>query len=288
MSMTVTFTQDPDAFASQCGDFLARHEVEHNLILSMLNSAQRQKKAGVTAPTEFMHVSDGDDIVMVAAMTEGRSLVLSREDLPAAEMLAEKLAERKNILPGVVGPSDVAASFVNRFTALTGQKAEEHIDQIIYATKRVLFPPQVPGELDHPQKKEEALIASWVEAFGNDALLRTEKMTHDQAVKKADSLIEAKNIAVWRVGKDAVAQAAFAGTKDVARINLVYTPPEERGKGYASAVVANLTQQLLDQGKKMCCLYADARNSVSNSIYRKIGYEFLGRSSHYILSNTTI
>ncbi len=285
MSINVTFTQDPDAFAKQCGDFLHQHEVEHNLILSMLNSAQRQKKAGTVCATEFMSVLDGGDVVMVAAMTKGRSLVLSREDLPAAELLAETLAEKKVSLPGVVGPSDVTASFVNRFTALSGQKAEEHIDQIIYATKNVLFPPHVSGELDHPQKKEEELVASWVEAFGNDALLRTEKMTHDQAVKKADSLIEAKNIAVWRVDNKPVAQAAFAGTPDVARVNLVYTPPELRGKGYASAIVANLTQQLLNQGKKMCCLYADARNPVSNSIYRKIGYEFQGRSSHYILTS---
>lgn len=66
---------------------------------------------------------------------------------------------------------------------------------------------------------------------------------------------------------------------------MVYTPVEERGHGYAKAVVAHLSEMQLKAGKKMCCLYADARNPVSNSIYRKIGYEFVGRSSLYILDN---
>jgi predicted GNAT family acetyltransferase len=85
------------------------------------------------------------------------------------------------------------------------------------------------------------------------------------------------------VGGRPRAQAAASGTASVARINMVYTPAEERGHGYASAVVSQLSQKQLDEGKKMVCLYADARNPVSNSIYRKLGYEFVGRSSLYVL-----
>ena len=83
-----------------------------------------------------------------------------------------------------------------------------------------------------------------------------------------------------------VAQASFTGTDRVSRISRVYTPPENRGHGYASAVVANLTKLQLDQGKKMACLYADARNTAANSIYRKIGYEFAGRSALYVLDKS--
>ncbi len=56
-------------------------------------------------------------------------------------------------------------------------------------------------------------------------------------------------------------------------VNAVYTPPHYRGNGYASSVVAELSQILLDRGNQFCCLFADAKNPISCGIYRKIGYE---------------
>ncbi len=47
---------------------------------------------------------------------------------------------------------------------------------------------------------------------------------------------------------------------------------QRRGRGYASWVVASLTQQLLDAGARPC-LYTDQANPVSNLVYERIGYE---------------
>jgi predicted GNAT family acetyltransferase len=57
-----------------------------------------------------------------------------------------------------------------------------------------------------------------------------------------------------------------------ARINLVYTPPDLRRRGYATAAVSALTRRLLDSGRRYCCLYTDLANPTSNSVYRRIGY----------------
>ncbi len=56
------------------------------------------------------------------------------------------------------------------------------------------------------------------------------------------------------------------------RVTGVYTPPEFRKKGYATACVGSLTQKLLNDGNEFCFLYTDAANPTSNSIYQKIGY----------------
>jgi predicted GNAT family acetyltransferase len=61
----------------------------------------------------------------------------------------------------------------------------------------------------------------------------------------------------------------------------VYTPPEWRGKGYASACVAALSQLCLDSGYQFCMLYTDLANPTSNSIYQKIGYQPIGESREY-------
>ncbi len=55
-------------------------------------------------------------------------------------------------------------------------------------------------------------------------------------------------------------------------VSLVYTPRALRGRGYASACVAALSQQLLDAGWQFCALFTDLANPTSNDIYQRIGY----------------
>jgi predicted GNAT family acetyltransferase len=61
-------------------------------------------------------------------------------------------------------------------------------------------------------------------------------------------------------------------TRSGCSINTVYTPPRHRRRGYATAAVAALSDALLKGGRRFCCLYTDAANPTSNSIYAKIGY----------------
>lgn len=67
-------------------------------------------------------------------------------------------------------------------------------------------------------------------------------------------------------------------------IGPVYTPPEHRRHGYATSLVAQQTQWLLDEGKKCCFLYTDLHNPTSNSIYQRIGYRQVAESSEYHFS----
>lgn len=56
-------------------------------------------------------------------------------------------------------------------------------------------------------------------------------------------------------------------------VNLVYTPPAKRRRGYATALVGALSRRLLDERAAFCCLFTDLANPVSNSIYPKVGYK---------------
>jgi predicted GNAT family acetyltransferase len=57
------------------------------------------------------------------------------------------------------------------------------------------------------------------------------------------------------------------------RIGPVYTPPEARNRGYASALVAAISQAQLDAGRRFCFLFTDLANPTANHIYQAIGYE---------------
>ena len=57
------------------------------------------------------------------------------------------------------------------------------------------------------------------------------------------------------------------------RVGPVYTPREDRGRGYASNLVARVSQELLDSGRTFVFLFTDLSNPTSNKIYQAIGYE---------------
>lgn len=281
--MQVAFENNPKTFLSRYGDYLHRHEAEHNLILSLCQAAQKKMEKGETVDIRFATLSNDEGLVMATVQMPPHNLVLSRATQHEIAPLAEMLFRQHTHFPGIVGPSDIAASFADVWGELSGQKSVEYMDQIIYSLTKVLFPAPVEGKMRLAKPEEAPMIANWIRSFAADTLPKSEQLTEPQALNKAEEIIRSNRLAVWDVKGKAVAQAAVSGTEKVARISMVYTPPEQRGHGYAKAVVAHLTQQQLDSGKSMCCLYADARNPVSNSIYRQIGYEFVGRSSLYVL-----
>ena len=59
----------------------------------------------------------------------------------------------------------------------------------------------------------------------------------------------------------------------------VYTPPEFRGRGYASSLVAAVSQRIVDSGKKGM-LFTDLANPTSNNIYSAVGYQPMSDFKH--------
>lgn len=91
---------------------------------------------------------------------------------------------------------------------------------------------------------------------------------------------------VWEVeGHPVSLAAAVAPTPHGIRLNNVYTPPEERGRGYASALVAALTQLLLDRGREFVFLHTDLANPTSNAIYQRLGYKLVADLQVYSLQH---
>ena len=61
-------------------------------------------------------------------------------------------------------------------------------------------------------------------------------------------------------------------TMEGLRLFTLGVKPEHRKRGYASAVVASLSQRVLGDGKDFCTLVTDLANPTSNHIYAEIGY----------------
>ncbi len=56
------------------------------------------------------------------------------------------------------------------------------------------------------------------------------------------------------------------------RVGPVYTPPELRGRGYAGAATAAVSQAALGAAVREVVLYTDLANPTSNALYERLGY----------------
>ena len=80
-------------------------------------------------------------------------------------------------------------------------------------------------------------------------------------------------IRLWTVGDRPVSLASVsAPAVGVARVGPVFTPPAERGHGYAAAVTAAAGADALAGGASEVVLYSDLANPTAGRVYRRIGF----------------
>jgi len=186
----------------------------------------------------------------------------------------------------LVGPAETLGVFTEYLGApWTGFPRGFNIqNQGIYALSSITNAfKDVPGEARYATENDFDLVLSWSERFIIDCkTTRSEKF--EASVRKD---LQNKSRVLWMLDEDLVSMAGTAGqTPNGSRIAWVYTPPELRGRGFGGAVTRFLTEEQLKKGKKFCFLYTDMSNPTSNSIYKKIGYEWIG-SSQYVSAESS-
>ena len=113
------------------------------------------------------------------------------------------------------------------------------------------------------------MLAQWREAFIRK-LLPEEPAGDSEQVMSARVL--SQDAFVWDDGGIVSLAIRSPATPRGQRIQGVYTPPELRSRGYATACVAALSRLILSEGYAFVCLFADRTNPRTMSIYERIGY----------------
>jgi uncharacterized protein len=267
--MKLTRHESADGFLAHAGEFLGAREAEHNLILG-LSSRLQEEPLLYGEPAYFAVVEQGGRVVAVTMRTPPHNLILSEvDDHAAIGPLLEDARAVFGSLPGVVGPKEAVA----KFAAAWPDKARLEIAQRAFRADHVDPPTGVPGRMRDYERGDRELAARWMDAFAEEALPEPPPGTSEEFVDRREEDPDG-GIVFWEDDGAAVSMAGFGGrTPNGVRIGPVYTPPELRGRGYASALTAALTQRLLDSGLRFCFLFTDLANPTSNSIYQRIGYE---------------
>lgn len=259
------------AFLGAAGPYLQAREAEHNLLLGIAGRLRDEPGVYDEGPPLFATVADGDRIVAAAMRTPPYNLILSEvEEGAAVDLLADGLTDEE--LPGAVGPPDAVRRFAERWTQWSGGGWKVQLEERIFRLARLLPPRPVPGAMRPAGLADRDLVVEWIVAFGREAL--PDPDAEGAAASVDDSLAGiGRRIFLWVDGEPASLVGAGGETPNGIRIGPVYTPPARRGRGYASALTAAVSQAMLDEGRRFCFLYTDLANPTSNKIYRAIGYE---------------
>jgi len=258
-------------FLRRAGNFLLRSEAENNLILGICADLVANPTGEDNQPW-LLTIEQNEAVIGAALMTPPRHFIVTRLSAAARERLVEYLINAGPPIPGVLGPLPDVASLAELWAQRKELRASLAMDQRIYTCECVVPPPFPPvsGLMRAAEPAERELLVAWSRDF-HEAVHMADSIP--QCRELIDRLIARRAIWVWNDGEP-VSCAAFAReTAHGVAILHVYTPPERRGHGYASACVAGLTTHLLGSGRSFCCLYTDLANPTSNKIYQQIGYQ---------------
>jgi uncharacterized protein len=282
--MEVARLADPASFFAEAEPLLLADEARHNLILGIAGNV----RDGLYTDYRLWLVRDGGEVVGVALRTPPYNLILAEPRSPEAlSALAESLTGED--LPGLVGCEPEVHEFADLWSRQTGRATRTNMRQGVYALEHVEPLPTVSGSARVATTGDRELAVRWWIAFLDEAL-HEGGPGREHAEENVDHRLSSPSagILLWEDGGEAVSVAGWGGrTPNGIRIGPVYTPPELRRRGYATALTAELSRRLLDGrlfdgGRRFCFLYTDLANPTANAIYERIGYRRIAESAEIV------
>ncbi|MFJ5707043.1 GNAT family N-acetyltransferase [Streptomyces sp. NPDC093105] len=248
------FTDDPAVFRAAAGAHLAADPARNTSVLTLAEKAARLgwwtepdgRVTGVVAVPR-----PGLPSLGVTTAEAARALALPDGDAPV-ELRGETAAVEAYLDAAGRPWTPLLAMRLHRLGALTPPD------------------PAPAGLARHATEADLPLLAEWttdfVRAIG-------EEPAADHTPLLAERVAEGR-LHLWEApGGRPVSMAAVSRTVEgQARVHLVYTPPADRGRGYAAGATTAVSRAALAAGAAQVLLFTDLANPTSNALYRRLGY----------------
>lgn len=254
----------------RAGAFLEQ-TLERNLLATVL-AGVREGAFRDGAPLFAYGLDDQGDVVSAALRTPPWALVATGIVKPAdaRELVTLWHAEQRE-LPGTSGEPLTSRAIAGAWSELTGVSSTCSRRMAMHALERVR-PPERPadGGLEGATVAHRRTLIEWELAF------REEAQTGAGSVGPIiDRRLDAGRQFLWTDEVPVSTVAISPTVANVLRIGPVYTPPEQRGRGYATSAVAAVSELALRDGVQPM-LFTDLANPISNRIYAAVGYARFG------------
>lgn len=277
------FTSSAEQFLKDAGGYLRDHAVSENVVATVADRAIREDAEGVVRPADrpwwFAVVRDGAGQVVGVAMRTAPApeYALWVGEMPddAADHVADRLIGRAEDVMLITGSQRSARRVAERLATASRRTVAIRDRTRLFELGDLVRPTGVSGALRSARPDDLDLVNAWRTAFPAEAEEQAGRSVESHALHDLDDTrrrIRDGQVWLWEDGGRVVHMTgANPPSAGVARIGPVYTPKPFRGKGYAVAAVAGVSQLFLDQGVRVC-LFTDQANPISNRIYQRIGY----------------
>ncbi|MEH0931356.1 GNAT family N-acetyltransferase [Micromonospora sp. CPCC 205558] len=282
--LRLRFYTDPGEFLAAAGDYLAADPVVSTVVTTVAHRLLSQRAEGISPPDGnwWLVVSDGCGAVVGAGMRSAPYAPYPPFLLPmpdeAAVALAHALHERDEEILAINGALPAVELCAAELTRLGGGRVQVNQHTRLHELGELVMPSPVPGRLVVATEDDVELATEWFAAFAGDADEQAgrprDASAHD-VPDRTDMLrrLHAGRLWFWvdGTGEPVHLTGANPPSFGVARVGPVYTPPAQRGRGWASNAVAEVSRRIQAEGTRVC-LYTDQANPTSNKIYAALGY----------------
>jgi len=274
--MTVVRHSDPDRFLAAAGPALARDPASASFFHSLALGLKRHPPPAA----ERVYLATCADAGSVAAAVQrAENAVIVETAVPAlAAQFADDLADEHPTLQGVGGPHAACEAFAQRWHERTRRAHVVRVHMRHHMLTAVAPVPAIAGRMRSATQDDLDWLLEASLAFITDAGIPDSPA---RVARNVPQFLARGRYRLW----DDDGPAAFAGWSDAgddaARIAPVYTPPGRRRRGYATALVAALSQELLDAGRARLFLMTDLSNPTANAIYARIGFRRVSELYHF-------
>ncbi len=265
-------------YLSAVGPTLRRRPVINQLAIAIAQTCVREPDR-YGADVAFYGVEHDGAIAGAALQTRPWPVQIAESTAEAARLLAHEFAVNEPPLAGVAGPDAAPEEFARAYASERGMTYALETSLGTFELTSVNELPEVAGRRVVASPEHAALVQAWLGAFHDEAT------PHDPALRAdaGERAVATGRAHLWLDDNKQPVSYAFHN-RDVegwASVGPVYTPPEARGRGFATALVAAVSRALLAEGRPGCTLFTNLANPTSNAIYERIGYRRVGSAFRY-------
>lgn len=238
----------------------------------------------------LMHRIRDDDNPILMKSEDGQIIIAqSSEQYPAwiwtdkniekqkYEVIADdfyKLFSNRTTLKFVAKPQ-IAEFLANDYAERKKVTWKTSMSMEAYQCPKIIFPTNVTGAISMLSLEDVNIISEFFVGFIKDCFGISTSI--DKQIENAKSYILSGNFYIWKNGDEIVSMANIAHRSSRhGRINEVYTPPSQRKRGYAGALVSELSK-IIQSENRTPMLYTDLSNPASNKAYKNVGFIECGR-----------
>ncbi|PZT69190.1 GNAT family N-acetyltransferase [Streptomyces sp. SW4] len=266
-------TEDADDFLARAGDFLRSRPGPHVMQLTWAERVRTRGADAVGAGVPVFGVLErAGEVHGTFYRLPARGVGLSPLTPAQADALAARLAALGHLLPSVSADHATATAFAEAWRRHTGAAASLRDTRLRLYRLGTLTPPEPPppgrGRVLGDDDLEQ--VVHWCGAFARAV---GEDVTVDAASWPRTRYAD-KRYTLWETPDGT--GVSIAGLNPLIggqiQVDIVYTPPHLRGRGYAAAVTAEVSRAALAAGARDVVLFADLANPTSNALYQRLGY----------------